>query len=110
MKDESKGKIISEFVGLKSKMYSLVDVNVKKMKKQKKSLKLLLRTWDREFVDALFNKKLIRHSMKTIKSKLHITETYNVGNISLSCFDGKRYILGDGINSLAYFHKDTRSQ
>ena len=48
--------------------------------------------------------------MKTIKSKLHITETYNVGNISLSCFDGKRYILGDGINSLAYFHKDTRSQ
>ena len=44
MEDEFKGKIISEFVGLKSKMYSLVDVNVKKMKKQKKSLKLLLRT------------------------------------------------------------------
>ena len=28
----------------------------------------------------------------------------------LSCFDDKRYILNDGINSLAYFHKDVRSQ
>ena len=26
--------------------------------------------------------------------------------ISLSCFDDKRYILDDEINSLAYFHKD----
>ena len=30
--------------------------------------------------------------------------------ISLSCFDDIRYILVDGINSLAYFHKDVRSQ
>ena len=28
----------------------------------------------------------------------------------LSCFDDIRYILDDGINSLAYFHKDVRSQ
>ena len=27
MNDEFKGKIISEFVGLKSKMYSLIDVD-----------------------------------------------------------------------------------
>ena len=26
--------------------------------------------------------------------------------ISLSCFDDKRYVLDDGINTLAYFHKD----
>ena len=48
--------------------------------------------------------------MKRIQSKLHRIGTYDVCKISLSYFDGKRYILGDGINSLAYFHKDTESQ
>ena len=32
MKDEFKGKIISEFVALKSKMYSLVDVDGEEIK------------------------------------------------------------------------------
>ena len=35
MKDEVKRKIISEFVGLKSKIYSLVVVDSKKIKKAK---------------------------------------------------------------------------
>ena len=38
--------------------------------------------------------------MKRIRSRLHKIRTYEV------CFDDKRYILDDGINSLAYFHKD----
>ena len=48
--------------------------------------------------------------MKRIQSKLHRTGTYDISKISLSCFDDKRYILDDGINSLAYFHKDIKSQ
>ena len=44
--------------------------------------------------------------MKRIQSKLHKTGTYDVYKISLSCFHDKRYILGDGVNTLAYFHKD----
>ena len=35
MKDEVKGKVIGEFVGLKSKMYSLVVVDGEKVKKAK---------------------------------------------------------------------------
>ena len=35
MKDEFRGRIIREFVGLKSKMYSLVTVNNKEIKKAK---------------------------------------------------------------------------
>ena len=48
--------------------------------------------------------------MKRIESKLLRIRTYNVCKISLSYFVDKRSILDDGINSLAYFHKDIRSQ
>ena len=48
--------------------------------------------------------------MKRIQIKLHRFGTYDVCKISLPCFDDKRYILDNGINSLAYFHKDVRSQ
>ena len=47
---------------------------------------------------------------KRIQSKLHRIETYDVCKISLFCFDDKRYILNDDINSLAYFHKYVKSQ
>ena len=30
--------------------------------------------------------------------------------ISLSCFDDKRYILDNGVNTLDYFHKGLRSK
>ena len=35
MKDEFKGKVISEFVGLKSKMYSLISVDDEEVTKAK---------------------------------------------------------------------------
>ena len=45
--------------------------------------------------------------MKIIQSKKHKLGTYEINKISLSCFDNKRYVLGDGIHTLAYFHKDS---
>ena len=59
-----------------------------------------------EFKDTLFNKKVIRHKMKRIPSKKHKIGTYEVKEISLSCFDDKRYVLDDGIHTLAYVRKD----
>ena len=58
-----------------------------------------------KFKDVLFNKKIIRHKMKRIQSKKHKLGTYEIGKISLSCFDDKRYVLDDRICMLAYFHK-----
>ena len=46
-------------------------------------------------MDVLVNKKVVRHIMKRIQSKLHEIGTYNVYKISLSCFDDKRYVLND---------------
>ena len=64
-----------------------------------------------EFKDTLFNKKVVRHKMKRIQRKQkHKIETYETNKISLSCFDDKRFVLDDGIHTLAYFHKDLRKQ
>ena len=49
---------------------------------------------------------MIRHKMKKVQSKLHRIGTYDICKIYLPCFDDKRCVLGNGINSLAYFHKD----
>ena len=43
--------------------------------------------------------------MKRIQSKKHKLGTYEINKISLSCFNNKRYVLDDGIHTLAYFHK-----
>ena len=66
------------------------------------------KTRHKEFVDVLFNKKVVRNNMKIIQSKLHMFDTYVVFETSLSCFDDKRYVLEDGVNTLAYFHKKVR--
>ena len=110
IKDEIKGKIINESVGLKLQMYSLINIDVEENKKEKGDDKNIVKnTRHKEYVDVLFNKK-IRDKMKRIQIKLHRIVTYDVCKISLSYFDDKRYILDDVINSLAYFHKDIRSQ
>ena len=44
--------------------------------------------------------------MKKIQAKKHKIGTYEIDKISLSCFDDKRFVLDDGVHTLAYFHKD----
>ena len=97
MKDEFKGRII-EFIGLNSKTFSLISVDHEEVTKAKGGNKKIKH---KEFLDVLFNKKVVKHNMKRIQSKLHRIGTYDACKISLSCFDDKRY-------SLAYFHKDIK--
>ena len=107
MKDEMGGKVISKFVRLRSKMYSLITVdNEEKIRAKGLTKKLGLRHG--EFYDVLFDKKVVTHNMKRIQAKKHRLGTYDICKVSLSCFDDKRYLLDDGVNGLGYFHKDTR--
>ena len=46
--------------------------------------------------------------MKRIQAKKHKIGTYKIDKISLLCFDDKRYVLDDGVNTLAYCHKDCK--
>ena len=59
-----------------------------------------------EYNDTLFNRKTLRHQMSGTRSKKHELVTCISNKKSISCFDDKRYILSDGINTLLYGHKD----
>ena len=68
IKDEYKEKIISEFAGLKSKMYYLVDVDDKENKKENESIGALLKTQDlKNLLMFCLIKKMMRHRMKKFK-------------------------------------------
>ena len=99
MKDGYGGKSILKFVVLKSKMYSVLDESNKERSTSKGDNAFIE---FQEFYDTLFKKKIFRGT----KSKNHNLGTYETNNISLSCFDDERYILKNGINTLAYGHKD----
>ena len=58
MKDELIGKIISAFIGLKSKIYPLIDVDCEEVKKAKGvNKKVVKKIRHKEFVDILCTKK-----------------------------------------------------
>ena len=104
MKDEYGGKLILKFVGLKSKMYSILDKSNNE-KSTSKGHNAFIEF--QEFYNTLFKKKILRHTIRGIKSKNHNLGTYETKDKrSLSCFDDKRYILKNGINTLAYGQKD----
>ena len=48
--------------------------------------------------------------MKLIQSKIHKLGTYEIKKISLLYFDDKRFVLDDGIHTLAYFTKKLQKQ
>ena len=45
--------------------------------------------------------------MKRIQNKKHKLGTYESDKISLPCFDDNRYVLDDGIHTLANFYKNS---
>ena len=89
MKDEFGGVIVDEFVGLKSKMYSMKKIDGKECNTAKG---VSITTEFDKFKNVLFNENIIRHKMKRIQSKKHKLGTYEIDKISLSCFDNKRCV------------------
>ena len=80
MKDVSEGKIIGEFVGLKSKMHSIKNIDGKETNKAKG---VSVATEFKKFKNILFNKKIMRHKMRRIQAKNHKIGTYEINEISL---------------------------
>ena len=92
LKDETGGAAIEEFIGLKPQIYSLL-VDNSEHKKAKGVNKNVVSTINHtEYKDFSLNNNCIRHSMNSIQNKDDIIGTYEINEISLSCFDDKMYI------------------
>ena len=109
-KDEAAGVPISEFVGLRSKMYSYMKDNQKGGKTAKGIKKNVIKRniKHEDYKDTLSNTKQMYHKMKTIRSQNHELSSYEINKVSFSCFDDKRYIDEDGKKSYAYGHKNIK--
>ena len=109
-KDEAAGMPITEFVGLRSKMYSYMKDNDKGGKTAKGIKKNIIKKniKHENYKNVLFNNEQMHHNMKTIRSNLHQIGSYELNKVSLSCFDDKRYIHNDGMTSYAYGHYKTQ--
>ena len=67
MKDEYSGNIIKEYLGLGSKMYSILDTKNNEKNPNKGHNSYIKHG---EFFDTLYNKKVLRYKMRGIKSKI----------------------------------------
>ena len=112
MKDEAAGIPIIEFIGLRSKMYSYMKDNDQVCKTAKGIKKSVVKKdiTHENYKNVLFKNKQMHHKMKTIRSQNHELGSYEINKVSLRCFDDKRYILEDGINSYAYGHHIIKHQ
>ena len=109
-KDESASKCITEFVGLRSKMYSFMFVGKKDVSKAEvrvaKGVQKSVIFNDLRFstyLNCLWNDEVKEHNFKTIRSMKHSVATYTQSKITLCPFEDKRYLL-DAINSVPYGH------
>ena len=100
MKNETGPFAIEEFVGLKTKMHSLlVDNNSQQQKATNKNdvdKNVVATISHNEHKDFLLNNKCLRHLINEIQSKDHKIETYEIKKISLFCLDDKIYIQING--------------
>ncbi|XP_039311000.1 uncharacterized protein LOC120358987 isoform X2 [Solenopsis invicta] len=102
MKDENNGAIITEFVGLRAKMYALrVDGknNTKKVKGIKSNVVAKSITFD-DYTRCLHDEIEMTRQQSSIRSKLHEVYTISETKIALSPYDDKRYIMSDSIDTL----------
>ena len=115
-KDETNGIPIVEFVGLRSKMYS-IQLDSKKEKKTGKGIK---KSALKQYINHADYKRCLFSSTKdnwkvehqrqlvsfnNLRSIDHNIGLYRYTKVGLSCSNDKMYLLDDGITSLAYGHK-----
>ena len=108
MEDELGGKIMTEFVALRPKLYSyrkLDGSEDKKCKEIKESVVKKTLTFE-DYKTCLFNDSTEYRSQLMFRSAKHEVHTMEVNKVALNRDDDKRISRKDGISTFARGHKD----
>ena len=111
-KCETADKHPKQLVALRSKMYSLYVSADEKPKLTVKGVKRYFvnkNVKHEHYVNCLETGIGTSASFNMIRSRKHVLQTVNLTKSCLSCMDDKRYLLNDGIRSLAYGHYKIKS-
>ena len=110
MKDELKGKIAQEVTACAPKMYAFLMTD----KTEKKTAKGVLTSALKNTRYAAYFKQIFEPAPMfvdacTIRSNLHDLHTVHKRKHGLSSFDNKRFIMSDGVRTLAFGHHSLRN-
>ena len=108
MKDESGGKIMTEFVALRPKLYSYRELDGSEDKKCKGIKKCVVKktlTFE-DYKTCLFSDSTEYRSQLMFRSAKHEVHTIEVNKVALNRDDDKRISKKDGISTFARGHKD----
>ena len=105
-KDELGGKVLTEFIGIRPKMYSYVGEDSGKRAKGVKKSVLKNTITHEDYKNCLIKNEVYSRDMPGLRSYKHTIHGETVHKIALAPLDTKRYILEDGITTLAFGHKD----
>jgi len=106
-KDETNGVAPLEFVGLRSKMYSIL-LPGNKEKKTAKGIKksfVTKKIRHEDYRNCIFDEEPTTSNFFTIRSTNHELHTLEISKVALSPFDDKRYLVNSS-DSYAYGHVD----
>ena len=107
MKDESGGRIITEFVALRRKTYSYLTDDFKEDKKDKGTKKCVIKRMIKfdDYKNFLLSGEVVLKSQQRFKSKGRDVYTEKIDKIALSSNDDKRLIAPDKVTSYPYGYK-----
>ncbi|XP_067214605.1 uncharacterized protein [Linepithema humile] len=108
MKDENNGAIMTEFVGLRAKMYALRvtgQKDTKKVKGVKKSVVARTITFD-DYTRCLNAEIELTRRQSCIRSKLHEVYTVSESKLALSPYDDKRHVVSGSTDTLPWGHRE----
>ena len=93
MKDEFSGRPVAEYVGLRQKMYSILEASGSNIKKGYVCVKknvVKKRIHHERYKEALVNMQSFHNGVDVLRSERHRIYGQHLNKISLSPFDSKR--------------------